>query len=483
MTLTEYLTTLRRHWVAILLLAVIGAVASYGIAEQQPTKYESSTSVLVTSELGGNGQDLVQGSTYVQNLVASYVRLVNSQRVLSPVIDELGLKTTSESLAGAVSAESPTNTVIINIHVTGTSPKLVAKTADAVTASLSRAVSAMSPTVGSNKPAIRLSTVQSARVAGAPYSPDKRRWVLVGLFIGLLIGLGYAAARRTFGSSFTDAGDIARFTDVPLVGQVVEAKRGVSLPTAVLENTQGQEAESLRGLAANLFYLGIGGGFRSMVITSALPGESKSSIATSLSLVLSEANHKVLLIDGDLRAPTLHQLTGLDNSIGLSTVLIHEHTVETAVQQWGNHGLNVLTSGPLPPNPSQLLNSPEMRSLMEDVWNSYDYVVVDSAPLLSVTDAVWLGHMADRVLLVVRRRRTKPRELAKALGVLGSSRTAVAGIVLSRVPRRPRRSDGYGYGHEMDPKPSSPRSLRRRSHRAGAGDTAADTAGVGDTLS
>ena len=453
MTLTEYLTTLRRHWVAIVLCTLVGGAAAFGLAQQRPVTYESSTSVLVTSELGGNGQDLVQGSTYVQNLVASYVRLVNSQRVLSPVIVELGLKTTPDHLAGSVSAESPTNTVIINIHVRGTNPVVVAKTANAVTASLSQAVSAMSPTVGSDKPAIRLSTVQTAGVSHVPVAPNKKRWVAIGLLLGLFVGLAYAYLRRTFGSLLTDADDVSRVTEVPLVGQVIESKRGVTLPMSVLENTEGQEAESLRGLAANLFYLGIGGGFRSMVITSALTGESKSSIATSLALVLSENNNRVLLIDGDLRAPTVHTLTGLDNSIGLSTVLIHEHTVATAAQQWGHQGLDVLTSGPLPPNPSQLLNSPEMRSLLEEAWSSYDYVVVDSAPLLSVTDAVWLGHMVDRVLLVVRRRRTKPRELAKALGVLESSRTAVAGIVLSRVPRRAHH--GYGYGHKAETETAS----------------------------
>ena len=443
MTLREYLTTLRRYWVGIAVLTVLGGVVAYGAASAAETEYQSSTSVLLTSELGGTGSDLVQGSTYVQNLVASYVLLATSEKVLQPVIDDLGLDTTPRALAGSVSADSPINTVLINIHVVGPNPSQVATIADAVTKSLSKAVSDVSPTIAGSGPAIRLSTMQSATVPSVPVAPNKRRWVAIGMAVGLLAGVGSALLRRTFGAAINDAADVARVTEVPVVGEIVEARRGTTLPAAVLENGLGLQAESLRGLTANLNFLGIGGGLRSLVVTSASPAESKSSIATSMAVVLAEASHRVLLVDADLRAPTLHLLTNLDNTIGLSTVLIGKDSVELAAQQWGHEGLHVLTSGPLAPNPSQLLNSDAMRKLLENAWHSYDYVIVDSAPLLSVTDAVWLGHMVDSVLLIARRGKTKPRSLHKALDALAASHTTVAGVVISRVTRRSK--PGYGY--------------------------------------
>ncbi len=435
----EYAAALRRYWRVIVSLTILGAVVGYQYAATQTPIYESSTSVLVTSDLGSSGNDLVQGSNYVANLVSSYAILASSPKVLQPVIDDLGLDTTPNALAKRVTAESPLNTVLIDISVTGSNPRQTAKIADAVTSSLSDAVKAVSPLVRA-VPAIRLTTLKPAAVPRVPIKPEKKLLTLLGGLVGLVLGMGYALARRAFGSAITNASDVARVTAVPVVGEIVECKRGVTLPRAVLSNSLGVEAESLRGLTANLSFLGVDRGLRSIVLTSASPGESKSSVATATALVLAEAAHKVLLIDADLRAPSIHRLTNLDNSIGLSSALIGEHSLESAVQPWGRAGLDVLTSGPVPPNPGQLLSSEAMRVLLAKSESTYDFVILDSAPVLSVVDAVWLGHMVSGALLVARRGRTTSRALGRALDTLSSSRTTVSGVVISRVPRSSRSS-------------------------------------------
>jgi succinoglycan biosynthesis transport protein ExoP len=437
MTLMEYVAALRRYWLAVVSLAILGAVGGYLFAASETPIYQSSTSVLVTSDLAASGSDLVQGSTYVSNLVSSYVILASSPKVLQPVIDELGLHTSPQSLAGHVTADSPLNTVLIDVAVTDPNPNRAAKIADAITASLSDAVKDVSPSVR-DVPAIHLTTLKPANVQHFPIKPRKKLITVLGGLLGLLLGLGFALARRSFGSAITNASDIARVTAVPVVGEIVESKRGMSLPSAVLSNSMGIEAESLRGLTANLSFLGVDRGLRSLVLTSASPGESKSSVATATALVLAEATHKVLLIDADLRAPSIHLLTNLDNSIGLSNVLIGEHSLESAVQPWGQEGLHVLTSGPTPPNPGQLLSSEAMRVLLARTESKYDFVILDSAPVLSVVDAVWLGHMVSGALLVARRGRTTSRALSRALDTLSSSRTSVSGVVISRVPRATR---------------------------------------------
>ena len=453
MTLREYLTLLRRYWISLTAVTLLIGVVGFGYSSTLPTEYESSASVLVTSELGGNGSDLLQGSTYVENLVASYVVAATSAKVLQPVIDDLGLDTTPLALSHSITADSPTNTVLINIHVRDTKPAEAARIANGVTDSLSQAVSDVSPTLSTKKPAIRLTTMQDAVAPQVPVSPNKKRWLLLSLMVGLIVGVGQAGARRTFGSAVASAADVVAVTDVPVVGEVVRAPRGATLPATVLRSSLGVQAESLRGLAANLNFLGVGAGIRSIVITSPSPSEGKSSVAASLAIVLAEAHHRVLLVDADLRKPTAHRLANLDNSVGLTSVLIGRESLSAAAQPWAIQGLSVLTSGPSAPNPSQLLNSEEMRSLVDEAWRSFDFVVIDSAPVLTVTDAVWLGHMADSVLMVVRRGKTKPRSLTKALEALVSSRTSVAGVVLNRMVRRSKQGEGY-YS-------ASPRTARR----------------------
>jgi tyrosine-protein kinase len=442
MTLMDYLSTLRRYWLMILVVTILGGVGGYLFAANSTVVYRSSTSVLVTSELGGSGSDLLQGSTYVENLVSSYVVLATSEKVLEPVIDDLDLDTTSQALAKRVTATSPVNTVLIDISVEGTDPAENADIADAVARSLSTAVADVSPKVN-GKPAIRLTTMQAASVPTAPVAPNKKLTTALGALLGLLLSVGFALARRAFGSAITSPADVARITDVPVVGEIVETKRGTTLPGAVLENSLGIEAEALRGLTANLSFLGVGRGVRSLVITSAASGESKSSVAAATALVLAEASHKVLLIDADLRAPAIHRLTNLDNTFGLSTVLIGEDGLESAVQRWGEEGLHVLTSGPLAPNPGPLLSSDAMRSLIASAEEAYDFVIIDSAPLLSVADAVWLGHMATGVLVVTRYRKTTTRALTRALETLASSRTEVSGIIIGRIRRSTRTKYAY----------------------------------------
>jgi succinoglycan biosynthesis transport protein ExoP len=446
MTLAEYLGVFRRYWFGIVVLSLVGALCGYVVGARAEVKYRASTSVLVNTVISGSGNDILQGTTYVEKQISSYVGLVTSQRVLQSTIDKLHLHTTPKALAGSVSADSPTDTALININATSADPVQAAAIANAVTDSLSEEVAAVSPQF-EGKPAIRLSTVKNADVPRTAFAPNRRLYIVVGLLAGFLLGLVLALSRRSLGSAINDANDVARVTDLPVVGEIVASKPGTTLPAAVLKDPTGLEAESMRGLAANLSFLGVDHGLRSLVITSASTGESKSSLAASVSLVLAEGSNKVLLVDADLRKPTIHRLTNLDNSIGLSTVLIGKDTLELAVQPWGHEGLDVLTSGPSAPNPAQLLSSQAMRALVAKAEASYDFIVIDSAPLLSVADAVWLTRVASGMLVAVRRGKTHPRALRRAMEIVAPTRTSVLGLVITRVRRSSRAKYAYTTTH------------------------------------
>jgi succinoglycan biosynthesis transport protein ExoP len=446
MTLAEYLGVFRRYWFGIVVLALIGALGGYALGAKADVKYRASTSLLVSTVISGSGSDILQGTTYVEKQISSYVGLVTSQRVLQSVVDDLHLKVSAKALAGQVTADSPTDTTLIDISAVSGDPVEAASIANSVTSSLAKEVAEVAPQFD-GKSAIKLTTVKTASVPNAAFAPNRRLYIIVGLLAGFLMGLVLALTRRSLGSAINDADDVARVTDLPVVGEIVGSKSGTTLPAAVLREPTGLEAESVRGLAANLSFLGVDHGLRSLVITSASQGESKSSLSASVSLVLAEGANRVLLIDADLRKPSIHRLTNLDNSIGLSTVLIGKDTLEVAAQPWGNDGLDVLTSGPAAPNPAQLLSSQAMRALVAKAEASYDYIVIDTAPLLSVADAVWLSHVASGMLVAVRRGKTHPRALRRAMEIVTPTRTSVLGLVITRVRRSSRSKYAYKTNH------------------------------------
>lgn len=449
MSLGDYLTSIWRNWLVIVVLALVGGGVAYAYSSSLPDTYRSTTAALVTSDRGTTTADLVQGSNYIGNLVGTYVLLAESEVVLQPVIDQLGLETTPEQLAGTISASTPLDSLIIEIAVTSRSPALARDIAAATVRSLTNVVeNQVSPTTDDGTPTVRLTTIRSAVEPRFPVAPNTRLDTLLGVAVGLLIGVAFAVIRTLVWHTVRSASDISRITTAPVVGEIVTTRKDQTLPGAILQDHMGIEAESVRSFAANLSFLSMGDELSSFVVTSAAPQESKSSVASSLALILAESGKRVLLVDADLRHPSLGGLTQLESAIGLTNVLMGEVPLEVAAQRWGFENLHVLTAGSIPPNPSQLLASKLMRAFIADATEEYDMVIVDSAPLLSVTDAKWLANMTDGALLVTRYKRTSSRSLRKVVESMEASSVTVLGVVLTRLPRRVRTR--YGDSHYGD---------------------------------
>ena len=445
MTLHDFFRALLKNWIVIVALVLVGGVGAYAYATTLPEKYRSSSSVMVTTGLGSTAQELVQGSTYIEKLVASYALLARSEIVLEPVINELDLDTTVAKLAGSVSATSTLNTVIIDISAVAGDPTSAQQLTASVTRNLAKAVADVSPHDGSGQSSVTLTTIESASMPNARFEPNTRVWGAVGAFLGLAAGVLFALLRRYFADVITSPGDLALISDLPIVGEIPESRRGRSIATTIIEHPLSVEAEAFGALSANLNFVRVDGSLRSLVVTSGSPGEGKSTAALSLALILAAPSKKVLLIDADMRSPSLAAMTGLDGSVGLTSVLVKDVNFDDAIQSWGTDGLFVLASGPSAPNPAQLLRSDALKSLIVQATTEFDMVVIDSAPMLSVTDAVWLGHSTDGVLVVARRGKTKVRSFGRTLLALADAKVPVIGVVLSRMPRRTRAAYGDAY--------------------------------------
>lgn len=435
MTLRDFLLALQRNWIAIIALTVLGALGGYVYAQLQQDVYRSQSSVMVIPARGDNTSELVQGSNYVQNLVQTYAVVATSPTVLNPVIRDLGLETSPQALAGTITVESPLNTVVLEISVVSRDPDLAKAVADSVASNLADAVRDLSPQNADDQPAVRIETISPAKSPQFPISPNVRLLVTAGAILGLAAGVVFALLRRLLATQIGSTAEIAAMTDTPILGDAYLATSGLSLPASIRTEPLGSASESVRNIVANLRFANVDSEAKVILITSGASGEGKSSISVAIAQIMAEQGARVLLIDADLRRASIANLTQLEGSVGLTTVLLGDVTLVDAVEPWGESNVNVLTSGVLPPNPGQLLTSQHLREFIAEARNDYDMVIVDSAPVLAVSDPLWLAPMMDGIVVVARAKKTKRDALKRTIGALESARVPLLGIILNGVKR------------------------------------------------
>jgi len=216
------------------------------------------------------------------------------------------------------------------------------------------------------------------------------------------------------------------------------------------QDPKGVQAEAFRVLRTNLQFMGLDVPLRSLLVTSAVPGEGKTTVASNLAVSFAQAELNVCLVDADLRKPRLHELFGVENWRGLTTALVKNDGLEADLQPSGVEGLTLLTSGPIPPNPAELLAAGRMQALLRDLEAQFDVVVIDSSPVLAVTDAVALSPRVSGLLLVVRAGRVGGHQVRRALSALAAVKANLLGVVLDAVKNDARKGGYAGYCAHAD---------------------------------
>lgn len=447
MELRDYVRILHRNWVLLLVLLVAGMGAGAAYALLQTPRYTASTSLYVSVRTEGAATgDLVQGTTFARQMVTSYVSVIPTSLVLGPVIEELDLEDTTAQLARRVEATTPLNTVLIDITVTDADPVQAAAIADAIAESFTAAVqnTIERPANEDESSPVQVTITQPATTPTAPSSPNVPLYIALGALIGLALGVGTAVLRTVLDTRVHTLHDIEQLTDKPMLGGIAYDAEAPKRPLIVHADPRSPRAESFRTLRTNLQFLNVESGPRSFVVSSAGPGEGKSTTTANLAIALAETGARVALVDGDLRLPRVAEYMQLEGGIGLTDVLIGRVTLADAMQQWGAGKLFVLTSGPVPPNPSELLGSTAMDNVLAALTEHFDYVLIDAPPLLLVTDAAVLSKKTRGVIMVAASGRTKKQELEGAFRTLDTAGGALLGVVVTMLPTR--GPDSYGYG-------------------------------------
>lgn len=480
MELSDYIRILRKNWIIILVATLVGVGAAAVYSLTRTPEYESSSTIAVSTQTGGTAAELQQGSNFAQTRINTYVGLVTKPIVLNPVIAQLDLGTTAEQLAKNVAASAALNTTLITITVTDADPIAAAERANAIAASLTAVVPEIEPQIGEGGSPVRLTRVSDAQPALTPSSPNVPLNLALGCLVGLALGVGFAVLRTVLDTRVRSQRDVAQVTDRPLIGAIAFDGKAKERPLIVHADPLSPRAESFRALRTNLQFLDMGGR-SSFVVTSSIPSEGKSTTTINLAIALADAGKKVALIDTDLRKPKVAEYLGIEGGAGLTDVLIGRVRVGDVMLPWGGRSLFVLPAGKIPPNPSELLGSQQMQTLLEVLERDFDVVLCDAPPLLPVTDAAILSKSTSGAIVTVATGRTTRHQLEYAIEALQTVGAKVAGIVMTMVPTRGPDSYytgyGYGYGYGFDAKPSK----ATKSARGGKLNRRA-TAGVGPVV-
>ena len=439
MDLHRLLGLLRQSWLVLVLAGALGLGLGVAHTALTPTSYTSNASVLFALDTRGSLSVLAEGSTYTQDLMPSYVRVMTTSLVLQPVIDQLGLPMDRKALADEVSIEHELNSVIVEVSVTDHDPVRAAVIANAITDQTKTAVNVLSPKTANSLGEITVTTVSPAVPATVPTSPVPLIDVTVGLLLGLILGMaGIVLWDLVRSSPINSPSAVERATTRPVIGLINLDPKSRYRPLPVDSQPLLQRSESFRFLQANLSALAKDSTI-CLVVTSPRAGDGRTSTAANLAIAmaLSHPTLRVLVVDAHLQRPAMAELLGTTPLAGVTSVVIGTTALDDAIVQWSTEEPSARTISFLPAGPpvngaSDLLASEAMAALLKQLRELYDVVIIDSAPLLDATDGAILAAQTDGALLVVDAQKTRQRPFSESLARLRLAGAQVLGVVLNR---------------------------------------------------
>ena len=288
--------------------------------------------------------------------------------------------------------------------------------------------------------------IQVAVVPGSPIRPQPLTTTLLGGSIGLMLAAGIVFLSEYLDDTLKVPEDVERVLGIPLIGYIAEMEANKTAGEAVYVSKQSRSpvSEAFRSLRTNLEFAAVDNPLRIILVTSADSGDGKTTIATNLAAIFAQAGKRVMLLDCDLRRPRVHRFLGIQNRVGMTDLFRDSLDVDAVTQQWVNSNsmsISVITSGSLPPNPSELLGSKKMDHILAEIASRADVVVIDSPPSM-VSDVQVLAAKVDGILLVVQPGKTHAGTARATREQFERASARVIGVVFNRIPR----NRGYYYG-------------------------------------
>lgn len=426
MDLAGYLAVVRRRLVAIVLCVFAGAAGGLALAFSGNDVYQASSRTIVDMPAATQLQEALAGAQLSEHLLQTYAQIVSSNAIAARTAQIAGIN--PADVRGTLRGRLETQTFLIDITATSSSPAKAKQIADAGAQALAAEVADFEK----DRPdPVTVQVLDQAGLPQTPISPRKKLDVVLGVILGLVAGLGVAAILEALDKTVKGPAQAARAMRTPLLA-AVPLFSGRRL-LAVTRDGPAPAVEAFRALRTAIQFRGPVGAPRHLLVTSPSPSEGKTTVAVNVAAAMALGGSSVALVDADLRDGAVAKAFGLPRTPGLSGVLSGHVDPDTALVHQDDN-LWVMTAGDAVANPAELLGSEGLVALLERL-SEFDVVIFDVPPVLSVTDAVVLAAHVDAVVLVARHGKTDRAAAAEARRRLDAVGAQVVGFVLNAVPR------------------------------------------------
>ena len=479
MDASRVLRAILKHWVVFAVAVVVGVGLGATVVLTATPRYASSVTFFVSTPSTSENSALA-ADQFATSRVNSYVKLATSDRLARRLLPRVSPPLSETAVLKELSATADLNTVLLTVKVVDPVRTRSLGLAKAVAKQFPAMIRNIDD-VGSGGNRVRLTVVSGPSTSDTLVRPSRVLNLGLGLLGGLLLGTALAVGRQSLDRTIRTAEDLRAVTDRPVLGEIPFDPVAESEPLVIGAQGRAPRAEALRQLRTGLQFMDVDRPVQVLVVTSSVAGEGKSLTAANLAIVFAETGRSTLLLEADMRRPKVTDYLGLERAVGLSNVLAGQVDVDDVLQPWGDADLSVLASGSLPPNPSEMMGSQAMGELVSRLRNRFDLVIIDTPPVLPVTDAVIAGTHADGVVMVVRHSRTTRVQVGHSAESLAAVDTRVLGTVLNMVRGRESRQAYEHYGYDQESSANMSRAdaearIRVKERPAAGGGTASAAA-------
>ncbi|WP_158550870.1 polysaccharide biosynthesis tyrosine autokinase [Geodermatophilus sp. TF02-6] len=447
MDIRDYARAVRASGVLLVLGLLLGGCVAGVVSALLPEQYTANSQLLVSSRVTGDPATAAQAGQFAAQRIASYEAVLTSRDLASAVIRDLSLDEEPEDLLARIDVSLQPETTVLDVSVTAPSAQRALAEVQSVDQNFQSFVQSLETPPGTNVSPVRVDVIGAPVLPDAPSSPRLAVNTAVGAAVGLLLAAVVAVLRYRLDTTVKDDATASSAAGgAPVVGHVPKDD-GLARRQLLPPRSTTLTAEAFRHLRTNLNFLDVDDPPRSILVTSSVPGEGKTTVTVNLATVLAESGNAVTVVDGDLRRPRLDDHLGLPGGTGLTTVLIGAAPLPQVLQSLDGGAVQVLTGGPIPPNPSELLSSVAMAEVLRQLAADRDVVLIDAPPLLPVTDAAALAGLVDGVLLCARWGEVTGEQLRRSATTIERVGGRLMGVILTVIPGRPETAS-YGYGVE-----------------------------------